>query len=86
MVEWVFCFRPVEDFCQASPVRFVRQVRRQRLGTGDDQTVEVAIPQILDTGIEAADMTPAPLGSRNIGQCVERQAHHDAVRRRVEER
>ena len=51
-VEWVLCSAHSMNLCQASPVWFVRSVWGSRLCPGHDQTVEVAIPQILDARIE----------------------------------
>ena len=68
-------FRPIDQFRQAAPMRFVLQVGSQRLHPGDDETVERAIPKMVDAGIEAVDVAPAPLRSRNVRQSVEPQTH-----------
>ena len=67
---------PLQNPRQALPVRLVHQVRRPRLCPGHDEAVEMAVPQIVDAGIEAAHMASGQIRSRNIRQRVERQAHN----------
>ena len=76
---------PLQHTGQAAPVGLVPQIGRPRLGPGHDQAVEMAVPQIIEAGIDTAHMAPARIRARDIGQRVERQAHHEAVSCAIEQ-
>ena len=44
----------------------------------------MAVPELLDVGIEAVHVTAAGVRSRNVGHPVDPQAHQHAIGRRVE--
>src|SRR4029077_9875004 len=77
--------RPLQQSCQASPVWLVHEVQGPRLCPGYDEAVEMIVPEVTDVGIEAAHMAPGHLSPGNVRQRIERQSHHDAVCRRIEQ-
>src|ERR1700730_6071564 len=52
---------PIEDLRQAVPVCLRPEIGSARLGSGDDQGVELAAPKIVDIGITAAQILAALL-------------------------
>src|SRR5439155_8809708 len=60
--------------------------RRLRLGTGDDQAVQTARPERVDRSVGAFHVAAAPVGSRNLGQCVEAQADVEVPRAGAQQR
>src|SRR5579862_5079109 len=61
-------FRPAQQSYETSPVWFVPEVRRLRLGAGHDEAIEMAAPKIIDAGIEATHTPPAGIGPGNLRQ------------------
>src|SRR5207245_10497328 len=75
---------PVHQSCQASPVWLVHEVRRPRLCPSYDEAVEMAVPEIIDIGVEATDTALAQICSLDVRQRIEPQAHQDVVTCRIE--
>lgn len=79
-------FGPINYIRQATPVRFVYEVRRKRLSAGDDEAVELSSQQLLSTGVELRYVPRTRLISGNVRQGVKRQSDQHALGRRVEKR
>src|SRR5439155_1093374 len=62
------------------------QVRRPRLRPRHDEAVEPTVPQLPQPRIAALHMASARIRPRHLRQPVERQPHHQALRRRLEQR
>ena len=76
---------PVHQCGQAPPVWLVHEVRRPRLCPRYNEAVEMAVPEIIDVGIEAADTALAQICSRDVRQRIEPQAQQDVITCRIEQ-
>src|ERR1043166_1611271 len=77
--------RPIDDLGERLPVGLVAQVGRARLGTGDDQAVEAAVPQFFDRRIAQLDTLARGAGTGNHGQGKHREAGAALARSGVEQ-
>src|SRR5712692_6330773 len=76
---------PIQQCCEASPIGFLGEICRLRLGASYYEPVDMTIPQIAHIGIEGTHTTPAYICPGDAGQGIESQAHHDAVRSGVKQ-
>ena len=60
MVEMVLFVGPIDDLRQRRPIRLVLQIGGARLGAGDDEAVEPAVPQFGDIAIALAGIACEP--------------------------
>src|SRR5579862_8771581 len=65
---------PLDDAGERSPVGLIGEIGGLRFVAGDDQRVELAVPEVLDAGVKAIEMTAAGFGPWNVGQGVEGHA------------
>ena len=69
--------RPIDEFGERAPVRLLAQVGRARLGAGDDQTVQAALPQLVERRIALLHTLARGAGADDLRQA--KQFHADAA-------
>src|SRR5271154_5083260 len=64
-------FGPVKQIDKRSPVRFVLQAGLLRLRAGDDDAIDLAIPEIIKSEIEAVQVPLSAIRPGNLGERVQ---------------
>ncbi len=72
---------PFEQARQVWPVGLVAKLHLRRLGSGDDQGVRGAPPQLLETGVACVDQRRDRLRAGDLGDRVQLEGHVGAVGR-----
>src|ERR1700723_1356214 len=76
---------PVQNLGQSGPVRFLLQVWLTRLSSGNNDPIELAVPQFIQAGVELIQMTLSAIGPRNSGQRVNLEKYWTVTRRDIQE-